>query len=545
MVDEPEKSLLQQGKSSKFVFTFFISFVIAKLFGIAFTKIFTNVLTQDEMGQYTIILSAVSLIMSFGALGIPSALNRYAIRYKTKNQMSDLKNFIFTGFITFIIVEFILIMGFLIAYFVSGEPIAFLEVEHYVISLFLVAGIVLAQFISTIFISVATSLQNSRYYSIVVIMRVLLQVPFGILFVIVFKWGVFGLIAGLATSEIAVTIFTGYVIIRDIGVGKFSIGELKKIMEFSLPVYVAGNLWYVFDLVILIYVEYIGDLRSAVDFSFAINQVQNLLLSDTGGLTGTEIIALYRYGALTIVNLVLLAGNVFRMVYSPVIYKYFEKENYTYMRELSVRISKIFLTLMFPLNLALFALSPYLILFFTKSDYLPSLYIIPILLLSIIIQYIGRITNYGHTLYFKNYWNLVVAIISFVFASLTAYFIVPIDGLLGLALAYLVRRALYFVGLFIVSSKYFSVKYPVKTLSLITLIMVISTGIGTLFYFFVFGFLNNNLNILLSFGISTILFCVFVLIFKLINKEEIMFLVNLFTNYFKGIKIPGTKTNSK
>ncbi len=544
MENIPEKSLIDQGKSSRFVFTFLISFAIAKLLGIAFTKIFTNVLSQAEMGQYTIILSAVALIMSFGALGIPSALNRYAIRYKSKDKLHDLRNFVFTGFITFVVVEFLLILGFLISYFISGKPISFLEVENYVITLFLVAGIVLAQFISTIFISVATSLQNSRYYALVVIMRVLLQVPFGIFFVIFFKWGIFGLIAGLAATEIIVTIFTAFIIIRDIGIGKFSFTELKKIMEFSLPVYIVGNLWYLFDLGILIYVEYIVDLKSIASFSSSVDQILNLLVSDTTGATGNEVIALYRYGALTVVNLILLAGNVFRMVYSPMIYKHFEKEDYSYMRKFSIQISKLFTILMFPLTLGLFAISPFLILLFTKSDYLPSLYIIPILLLSIVIQYMGRITNYGHALYFKNYWNLIVGTISFMFAVLTAYFLVPIDGLLGIALAYLVRRFLYFIGLAIVSQKYFKVKYPKKTLGSIILVMVSSAGIGAILYYFAFTFLNTNFNVLLSFGISTILFCCLVVIFKLITKEDIKFLLDLLKNYFKGIKLPKTRSNN-
>ncbi len=539
-----EKSLIDQGKSSRFVFTFLISFVIAKLLGIAFTKIFTNVLSQAEMGQYTIILSAVALVMSFGALGIPTALNRYAVRYKTKDKLQNLKNFVFTGFITFVVVEFLLILGFLISYIISGKPISFLEVENYVITLFLVAGIVLAQFITTIFISVATSLQNSRYYSIVVIMRVLLQVPFGLLFVILLKWGIFGLIAGLATTEIIVTLFTGFVIIRDIGIGKFSFTELKKIMEFSLPVYIVGNLWYLFDLGILIYVEFIVDLRSIINFSSPADRVLDLIVSDTTIVTGNEVIALYRYGALTVVNLILLAGNVFRMVYSPMIYKHFEKENYSYMRKFSIQISKLFTILMFPLTLGLFAISPFLILLFTRSDYLPSLYIIPILLVSIVIQYMGRITNYGHALYFKNYWNLIVGIISFILAALTAYFLVPIDGLLGIACAYLVRRFLYFFGLAIVSQKYFKVKYPIKILASIILVMIFSSGIGAILYYFAFTFLNTNFNVLLSFGISTILFCSIVAILKLITREDIKFLLDLFKSYFKGIRLPKIRGNS-
>ena len=114
MENIPEQSLITQGSSKKFMFTFLISFVISKMIGIAFTKIFTNVLTQEEMGEYTIILSALALIMSFAAIGFPSAINRYAIRYKTKDLLEDLKDFLTTGFLSFIVMELFIVVGLII-----------------------------------------------------------------------------------------------------------------------------------------------------------------------------------------------------------------------------------------------------------------------------------------------------------------------------------------------------------------------------------------------------------------------------------------------
>ena len=307
-------------------------------------------------------------------------------------------------------------------------------------------------------------------------------------------------------------------IIRDVGIGRFSLSELKKILEFALPIYVTGILWYIFDLGILIYVDY------------------------ADAISGSETIALYRYGALTVVNLILLAGNVFNMVYSPVIYKHFERKDYDYMKKISIQVSKIFVSLLFPLSLALFSLSPYLIIFFTKAEYLPSLVVVPILLVSILFQYIGRISNYGHTLYFKNYWNLIVGAITFILAALAAYYIIPINGLIGIGIAYLVRRVFYFLGLLIVSQKYFKVDYPKLTLAFITAVMIFSAGTGAILYYFAFGFLGTNLNILVSFGISTLLFCILVITLRLISRDDVKFITDLIRNYFKGVKATQQKS---
>ncbi len=539
MSSKTERSLLDQGKSSKFLFTFFISFAIAKAFGLAFTKIFTNVLSQQEMGQYYVILSATSLIMSFAALGIPMALSRYAIRYKTKNQIQNLRDFIFSGFICFIIVELLIIIGFIIYYFVTqapppffdlgsesiaktmwdthiGLPYGFVSVsDNYIIFLFLVAAIVVAQFFSTICFTTASSLQNSRYYAIIVIMRVLLQIPFGILFTVFLDFGVFGLIAGLAISEFSVAMYSAYRIIKDIGIGRFSISELKKLFEFGLPIYASGILWYFFDLAILVYIKMVE-----------------------GNASGDVTISLYRYGALTVVNLVLLAGNVFGLVYRPVIYKFFENDQFKDMEIFTVRIMKLFMILFFPFISLLFAFSPWLIQFFTNAEYITSIPIIPILLFAILFQYIQIITTYGHTLYMKNYWSFIGGVISFILTCTVAYFLIPINGLLGIAVAYFTRRVTYLIIFHFVSQHYFKIKFKWLQTLLILFYMGVAGGIGAVLYFYAFPFIGLW-NYTASFTISAIIFALLVLVSKFITKGDVKFLTGLFKSYIEGIR--GTK----
>ncbi len=513
MSDAPEKSLLTQGKSTRFLFTFLISFAIAKMLGITFTKIFTNVLTKEEMGQYTIIISATALILGYAALVFPNTLNRYAIWYKTKQNFERLRNFIFTSFITFLIAEVLIISGLLIYYFVTGVPPGFLDVEQFLLTLLLIAVIVIAQFFSTIAYTIASSLQNSRYYAVIIIMRVLLQVPFGILFVIGLDLGVFGLIAALAVSEFTVAFYSGYRIIKDVGIGRYSLSELKNMAKFSLPIYVTALLWYTFDLGILLYVE-------AVAFD---------------PTTGQQTIALYRYGALTVVNLVTIAGTLFSKVYRPVVYKHFDNKNFKKIEELTITITKIFSLVFFPIAVLLLAFSPWLIQFFTLSEYLGAIGVIPILLVAAYIQYLQSLVTYGHILYFKLYWNIIVGTLSWIITILVAYFTIPINGLYGLSLAYLTRRLTYLIGFFFVSQKYFKVNYNIKEIIHIVSVFIISAGVGTLMYFFVFDFLGWW-NITVSFSISALIFVGLAFLTKLVTKEDWNFISDLFKNYFKGVK---------
>jgi len=55
---------------------------------------------------------------------------------------------------------------------------------------------------------ITSALQNSRYYAIIMIMRVFLQIPFGFLFVVLLNLRVFGLILSLPISEFIVALYS-------------------------------------------------------------------------------------------------------------------------------------------------------------------------------------------------------------------------------------------------------------------------------------------------------------------------------------------------
>ena len=334
------KNLLFQGSGTYFAVIFFFTFTISKLFNIAFNKIFTNVLPQSEMGQYTLILAATVTILTYATLGFPSALSRYTITYKVKGKVDQLRDMVFSGFILFIIAEFIIIIALVILYFALNYTPNFLNIEPYVSTLFLVGGIAIAQFFSTICFAIASALQNSRYYAIPIIMRALLQIPFGVIFVIFLNQGVFGLVLGLMCSEVLVAIYSGYILFKDLGVGKFSFPEVKSFLKYSSPGYANGIFVSSFNLFVLSYVEY----------SFT--------------TTGKIILANYQYGAFSIVNLLMILGSIFRVVYPPVLYKNFEKERHSEMRNMTINISKLLAVIVITMSFFIYGFSHYLIVFF-------------------------------------------------------------------------------------------------------------------------------------------------------------------------------------
>ena len=400
----------------------------------------------------------------------------------------------------------------MIVYFASGAEAWIAGIEgNYVLIILLIGIIIATQIFSTVCYTIATSFQNSKYYAIVVVMRIALQIPFSLLFVVYLNLGIMGLVAGLAAAEFTVAVYSAIVIFRDIGIGRFSFKEFRKILGFSLPVYYTMNLWYIFDLVILWYIKFID--------------------SEEGEVT----IALYKIGALTVVNIVLLAGNIFRMVFRPVIYKFFEREQFEEMRSLTHMMFRIFMLVIFPIVLLIYAFSPILIPLITLSDYMPSIVLIPFLLAALVCNYLQSIIAYAQGLYLKIYWNAIVGTGSFIIAGIIAYFVIPIDPLIGIGAAFFALRFTYLIGTAIASNHYFKINLDIKMIVSLAAVIIFTIGIGLIFYYFVFDFLGIY-NRVVSFSIPVVIYLGLVIVTRLIKKKDIQYFVGLFKNYLQGVK---------
>ena len=471
------------------------------------------------MGQYTLIVTAIATLATYSALGFPAALSRFTISYKSKDQLKKLKDFVTTGFSLYISAEFLIVLILVIFYISTGFTPDFLNVEPYVYTLLAVAIIALSQIFSNICYVIASALQNSRYYAIIIIMRVFLQIPLGLIFVLFLDMGVFGLVLGCCLAEIIVALYSVYNILKDLGIGKFSLKEAKSMLFFSIPGYLTAILISSLDLGIKVF----------VDYSFPID--------------GTEIIALYQYGALTIVNILLIADSMFRMVYRPIIFKYFDQGKHKEMEDLTITISKIFIVTIVFGALLLFAFSQLLIPFFTKSEYLASIVVLPILLLSAIIGYLRTLMAYGHAVYFKNYWTIVAGTISIAITIPIGYFSIINLGLIGMGITYLSLTSFQFFILIFVSQYYFKIKYNLRIFAKLILTIGVSISIGCIFHFVVFT--NQAYSLLYSFLISSVIYTVLVLILKLFTRKDINFIVSLVKNYLALIKQKKNNSVSK
>jgi O-antigen/teichoic acid export membrane protein len=502
-------SLLKQGTGTKFLITFGITIVLAKALSIAFTKIFTNILPDEEMGQYAIFVTASMTILAYASIGFQNALSRYTVTYKIKGKKENLKNLVFSGFTSFLVIESVIIGIFIILYYVRDFYPSFLEIEPYIVTLLAVGVIALAQFFSTMCYNIASSLQNSRYYAVPVIMRVLLQIPLGILFVVVLDQGLLGLIVGVSLAELIVAIYCGFVLIKDLGIGKFSFKELKSALTYSTPVYGMTMLLRTFNLYLLVYFEQVF----------------------TEG--GEAMIAYYSFGALPVANILVMVGQMFRTVYRPIVFRYFEKDQHEQLENLTKRILKLYGVIILAICLLLFAFSPVLITYlFSKSTYLAGMFLIPLMFLARIFEQLTNITSYGHTLFYKNYWVMVAGVISIGLGVLVAYFAIPIIGLLAIGIVYVTIKLIHFIILLTVSQHYFKIQHDYRSILKILVAAIISIGIGIIFNLYVIpGGIYTVTSV--SYLISTILYVGLVFLFRLIKRDDYNFVKNLVKSFIE------------
>jgi len=138
--------------------------------------------------------------------------------------------------------------------------------------------------------------------------------------------------------------------------------------------------------------------------------------------------------------------------------------------------------------------------------------------------------SYGHTLYYKTYWAAIGSVGGLIISAIVGYFIIPILGLIGIGIVFVILRVIQFTFLFTVSQRYFKVNYRIMDYLKLVFSAIFSVGIGVIFYFFVFT-PQTDTAIIVSFSISLILYVSLVLLLRLFTKKDLRYLMNIFYTY--------------
>ena len=212
----------------------FLVYFLPKIFSFFLVPVYTSYLTTEEYGISDIIISTSSLISPFVALATPSAILRYTIENKEDKRPYQVSLRILSVGLS------ILILALIIVHFIFGIN------AYYLFFIFLIVG---TSLLSDINVSYARGLEKMKIVTLCGVGSSFISIICNILFIVVFRWGLFGFLIASAAGYT----FNAIVVITNnrkehLFRGICSEREPKlrhDMLGFSVPLIFSGLSWWV------------------------------------------------------------------------------------------------------------------------------------------------------------------------------------------------------------------------------------------------------------------------------------------------------------
>lgn len=226
---------MNNSKKYKYLLNNIIAFLCGnlgtKLIGFFMVPLYTNVLKPTEYGEIDLILSIISIISPFIACGIHEGVMRFSL-----DKDADTKMVLSIGLRIFIVSSFIFL---LICPLFKFVPI----VSQYIKFIYLY---VILNEIMTIFLCYIRGKDNIKLYSFLGFFSGFLTAFLNIIFLVVFKLGMFGYKISMLLSPFITTIFAIIIgnLLKDISIRKWKKSLAIDMLKYSLILIPNSILWW-------------------------------------------------------------------------------------------------------------------------------------------------------------------------------------------------------------------------------------------------------------------------------------------------------------
>lgn len=406
-----------------------VAAVLNRAVTIIMLPIYTRYLLKPEYGALEIFWVTSSVIMAILQLGIGSALFRNVIYIENADRK------VLTSTAQYFLVVFSLISILILLLFAPQLSMLLLGSTTYVNMLRLI-------FIGDFFLVFATVPmtrlridERSGLFAIIAGGNFFIGIVLNVLFVVVFKMGLFGAVLAMTLNAAAFAVIYSIVIWKDF-ILSFSFSDLKDMLGFGLPLVPASIFVLVLNMADRYFIRYYLGLDQVAD-----------------------------YGAAARLSMIIaLLVNAFQMAWPAVLFSIAKQKEGP---QVFARLFNYFnaLLLFSSLVIALFA-QELLSLLATKS-YLEAAPIVSLLVLSSVFFGVNYFTSIGVQVKKKTlYYPLLIgiaAIINLVICLVS----IPRQGLWGAAFAKLVSFAFLGISICLVSLKFYSIPFQIKKTMLI------------------------------------------------------------------------------
>lgn len=458
--------------------------------------IYTHLFTPSEFGYYTLAVAAAEFLL----LGTTTGFGQAAVRYFSKYQLvSNLSNyyssvFISIGLITvatsLICVLILLIFGSLISTILY--PLLWAALLLFIVSA-----------VNSILMDVLRGQEKSKLYSTIWIGQTYGGIAVGLILVLVFGFGIEGLILGQSIGLIVVTIPLIFSMKKSFpkSSSSFHRSDFKQLWSFAFP-YTFGNIAF-----------------------WSLSLADRYIIEV---IRGSHEVGLYSIASKLSSKSIQLLVGLFFLVPAPIISRLWEEKGRKATEEALTSFTRMFLLMIIPAVTGLIVVSSPLIRLIADEAYYDghrAIWLVAIASMGLGLSDLGSsgcmVTNNTKRIAL----NQCVA----AFAGLILNFIlVPRMGFMGAAISAAVCFSLLAFLQSISSAKFLTWRWPTKTL---WHVVVASLAMSVFVLFLQRGFPVNTtllqvLNLLLSIGVGTLIYGVVLYILGEISLKSFLVYVN-------------------
>jgi O-antigen/teichoic acid export membrane protein len=465
---------------SKEGFTYLIASAIQNFFPFLLLPFLINILSADEYGVYSLILTLTTLLSIFFSFGISSALGRYFYEYKDNNYLEKLINtsLNFSLLIGLIFIIIIFLFSSKISTLIFGSENFINELIFCSVASFL---FIILNLFTTIF---RFNFKSKKYFYVCVVSSLLNFIITLILLNHGFK--ILAPIFGLLFSSV-LGLFISFLIIESKFGFMINPSVLKKLVLFGFPTAINGLLFYLLD------------------------WSDKFIVNDLIGTDNTGIYSFgYKIGAILNVCLIIPV----QLIWGP--YRIKNAKS----KELSRITSKVInyyivsgLVLILFFTLLGDSILKYV---FTNKEFIFSYDIFPIIMVALLIYGLQGFVDFGIYYAKKLHFYVIVGVLGLIINWSLNYYFIPKLGLIGAAYATFFTYVFTSGFFYLVSKKYFRINFSLKLLiPITTFIMILMLSVK-----FDFDSLVYNLIIIVIFT--------FISFGAIISKQDLNFLTKKF-----------------
>jgi len=477
--------------------------IVPTIVGLISLPIFTHLFLPADYGNYTLVVSTVSILcIIVGWLSM--AIIRYYQNSKDNNKLSE-----FYGNVIILLILSIAAVVFL--YFITLLYLR-VKISPQLWDLFLL-GIPLFIFSA----SCQTLLQFLRasrqinYYTIFSASISLATFCIGLVFVMLLKVGVNGLILGLMLSNIIILPFLLVVELKDIvplNFRNFSIKKTKEMMKYGFPLMVGNLAAWILD----------------VSDRFVLKIYR-----------GSGEVGIYSAHYTISQSSILLFVSLITLTAAPLCFKIWEEQGEARSQKFMNRVTRYYLLLGIPIVIGISILAKPITIILTPVQYLSGYPIISLIAVGVFFLGLEQLFQFGLLFYKKTFYIMLMIIFCGLLNLGLNFWLVPKYGYIAAAFSTLVSYVVLFISILLISKRFYTFKFP-----LLSSIKILFSSLFMGALIFIAGLFVDLSNILyFSTAVITgiIIYISLLLILKEPRKEELHFFKFLKTKYYKRKRV--------